>query len=139
MTIFHKDRMKQIVDFSNLLVGGYTPTDIDFVMEKNNKWWVFGEVKVQGTPITKGQDILYQRLWDNYFKLKIPCMYILTHHKTPVNEVIDVGSLFVSIAEIVAPNKAGVWQKKRYIGNHEFFKGQTISKIVNSFANKFGD
>jgi len=137
--ILNQDRMKQIVDFSNLKVGGFTPTDIDFVMEKNNKWWVFGEVKVQGTPITKGQDILYQRLCDNYLKLEIPCIYILTHHNTPVNEVIDVGNLPVDIAEIVAPNKAGIWKKKRYNDKLVFFKGQTIAKIVNSFANKFGD
>lgn len=136
--ILNRDRMKQIVDFSNLKVGGFTPTDIDFVMEKNNKWWVFGEVKVKGTPITKGQDILYQRLCDNYLKLRIPCMYILTHHNIPVNEIIDVGNLSVDIAEIVVPNKSGVWQKKRYIGNHEFFKGKTISTVVNKFALRFG-
>jgi hypothetical protein len=136
--ILNKDRMKQIVDFSNLKVGGYTPTDIDFVMEKNNKWWVFGEVKVKGTPITKGQDILYQRLCDNYLKLRIPCMYILTHHNIPVNEIIDVGNLPVDIAEIVAPNKSGIWQKKRFIGSHEFFRGKTISTVVNKFALRFG-
>jgi|TARA_R110000744_G_scaffold55347_1_gene117069 hypothetical protein len=135
--INNRERMKQILDFNNLKINNHTPTDIDFIYEKNNKFWIIGEVKTQGSQQQVGQEILTNRLLDNLLFCKIPALFIITHHDIHPKEDVDVGNLKISIAEIVC-EKNNLWSKNRYLGDHPYFKTKNINQICNDFALKYG-
>ena len=60
--ILHPDRARQINDFSGLLYGKITPTDLDGVIEYHGKAYVFLEIKYDNTELPLGQKIAIERL-----------------------------------------------------------------------------
>lgn len=60
--IIHAARAQQINDFSGLLFGKITPTDIDGLIEYKNKAYVLLEVKYNNKDLPYGQRLAIQRL-----------------------------------------------------------------------------
>lgn len=63
--IEHTARAQQINDFSGLLFGKITPTDIDGLIEYKDKAYVFIEVKYNGKDLPYGQRLAIKRLVDD--------------------------------------------------------------------------
>jgi len=50
-----KQRAAQVKDYENLILNGYTPTDIDFIYDVMGRKYVIGELKLVGAPMPEGQ------------------------------------------------------------------------------------
>lgn len=64
-TIQHRERARQIIDFSGIRYGNITPTDIDGFFEYHNRVFVFCEMKLTGAQLPDGQRMAIERLVDN--------------------------------------------------------------------------
>ena len=56
--IKHKNRIKQVIDFSGVGDSKIHPTDIDAVLEFDDKYLLLFEVKYKGLKAPLGQEIL---------------------------------------------------------------------------------
>ena len=94
--IVSPDRARQIRDFSGLLFGNITPTDIDGLIEYRNKGYVIIEVKLSGVQVPDGQRKALQRLVDVLWRARrLAVCIIATHNTTNVEEPIDVANAVV--------------------------------------------
>ena len=84
-------RRQQINDFSGLILGRITPTDIDGVIEYKDKAYIFFEVKYKDTVLPYGQKLALQRLSDDVNKAgKKSIILIAQHDVQNTNDSIDV-------------------------------------------------
>ena len=134
MTIYNEKEMKRIIDFKDFKLNNSTPTDIDFVYEKNNKCWIIGEVKKEGVEVPKGQNLLFSRWLDNHAELNIATLYIHAVHNTPCNQDINLAELSIKTGIAVLPNKSGVWEKLELDG----LENQNVFEITKEFLLIFG-
>lgn len=91
--IAHRDRAKQIVDFSGLRFGNITPTDIDGLIEYQNRCFLLLEFKHYSRPdMPAGQRVALERL---ALRLSKPTLLLLALHYTELGEDIDAASCTV--------------------------------------------
>lgn len=62
--IQHRNRAKQIIDFSGIRFNNITPTDIDGFIDYKNTAFVFMEMKLTGAEMPYGQELALERLVD---------------------------------------------------------------------------
>ncbi len=89
--IEHRERAKQLRDFSGLRFGNITPTDIDGLIEYKNIAYVIIETKYGNAEVPLGQMIALERLCDDLQNYK-HTLVILSTHNHPVNEDIDLAN-----------------------------------------------
>ena len=90
------DRARQIRDFSGLLFGTITPTDIDALIEYHNRGYIIIEVKLSGAPVLDGQRLALARLTDILWRARLMAVCLIaTHNTTNVDEPIDVANAIV--------------------------------------------
>jgi len=117
--IVSRSRAKQIRDFSGLLFGNITPTDIDGLIEYHGKAYVFIEVKLNDAILPDGQRLALERLTDDLHRVK-PTLLIIARHDA-VNPDDDIDVAIAIVAEY------------RYKGHkHEGCTG-TVKELVNRF------
>lgn len=90
----YKERAKQGRDFTGLRYGNITPTDIDALIEYQDKAYIFIEAKLNGAEMPHGQKLALERLCDDLQKIK-PTLLILITHNTPYNQEIDFAKALV--------------------------------------------
>ena len=78
--ISHVARAQQINDFSGLLFGKITPTDIDGLIEYNNKAYVILEVKYDGKDLPFGQRLAIQRMVDDFRNSGKQALALVVNH-----------------------------------------------------------
>lgn len=78
--IKNNDYFKQGILFDNLLHGKRHPTDIDAMVELNDKAYYFVELKRKGSYLRDGQKILFERLCNALYKTGKSAYAILAHH-----------------------------------------------------------
>lgn len=89
--IKHVDRKQQINDFSGLLFGKITPTDIDGVIEYQDKAYVFIEVKYGDADLPYGQKLALQRLVIDTIKSgKKSIIVVVQHEVKDTSESVNV-------------------------------------------------
>jgi len=116
-------RLRQAKDFRNLLIDGFTPTDIDFAYDKDARQFVFGELKVDGTQVPEGQMRMLKGLsWALASGGRQACILVASHNTLPTEDI-DVGNLLVveswhTSQDILVPG--------RYVG-------RTVSKACDDF------
>jgi len=94
--IVSPERARQIKDFSGLLFGTITPTDIDGLIEYHDKAYVIIEVKLEGTAIPDGQELALMRLADDLRHTGKSAIFILAEHYVwDVDDPIDVANAIV--------------------------------------------
>lgn len=81
-------RATQARDFSGLLFGKITPTDIDALIEYKDKKYVLIEAKFGDTQVPFGQNLALERLCDDLQKIK-PTLLIIARHNFGVDMEID--------------------------------------------------
>lgn len=78
-----KARRRQILDFSGLRYGNITPTDLDGLIEYQDRAFVFYEYKYQGADMSQGQKKALTRLVDCIQKSGRPSVLFLCRHEVP--------------------------------------------------------
>lgn len=120
--INHRDRAKQLRDFSGLRFGNITPTDIDGLIDFGNKYFIILEFKVEGVEMPRGQEIALERLVDNLQQNNKPSMAIIGIHNHPIQEDIDCANCLV--------------EKYRYKYNWKNKEQKTtIKEMIDTFLN----
>lgn len=94
--IKYRARAKQLHDFRGLRFGNITPTDIDGLIEYQNKAHIFIESKVSGVELPHGQKLALERLCDDLQRVK-PTLIIVCEHDNPPEMDIDVASTRVAM------------------------------------------
>jgi len=117
--INYRERARQLRDFSGLRFGNITPTDIDGFIDFGNKYFVIMEFKVEGTPLTYGQELALERLVDNLQDNGKPSIAIIGIHNHPVDEDINCANCLVD-----KYRSSKVW--------HEG-KNLTVKKLIDEF------
>tara|TARA_R100000231_G_scaffold119893_2_gene90032 strand:- start:2540 stop:2932 length:393 start_codon:yes stop_codon:yes gene_type:complete len=64
--IRNRNQVKQVIDFTGVQNGKMHPSDIDFVLEFDNKVLILGEVKRQFNRIPTGQKLILERIVDSW-------------------------------------------------------------------------
>lgn len=96
------DRMAQNKDFSNLVLDGFTPTDVDVAYDKRGEVFIFGELKAEGVPLPMGQRRLLMALLQLCLASGKECLVFVAEHNTDPSQSIDVGNLLVSQSDHTA-------------------------------------
>lgn len=119
-----KPRANQGRDFTGLRYGNITPTDIDGLIEYQDKCYVFLEAKLEGTSMPHGQELALVRLCDDVQRVK-PSILILATHNTAIGREIDFANAFV--------------EKYRYMGEWRVTSpGTTVKQLVDNFIARKG-
>ena len=95
--IKNRDRARQLRDYSGMLFGKITPTDIDGMIEYHNKGYVVIELKLADTPLDFGQRLALARLTDDINKAQKKTLCIIANHDIhDPSKDIDVAQTIVS-------------------------------------------
>ena len=95
-SINNRDRAKQLRDFSGLQFGSITPTDIDGLIEYQNKAYVFFELKYGEAEMPTGQRLAFERTTDDLENKKPTLFLIATHNVSDCNKDIDTANASVT-------------------------------------------
>jgi len=123
--IHNRARARQIRDFSGMLFGKITPTDIDGLIEFKNKCYVLLEEKTGDAKMDRGQELAFERMCDDLAKVK-PTILIIAKHNTTPSQDIDVANTLVVMVR---------WKNKWYISS----KSRTVRDVTEKFLHKHGD
>lgn len=85
----------QIRNFSGLRWGNITPTDIDGLIEYQNRLFVFIEAKYMGANLPHGQRLALERLCDAVSNSGKMAVVFIASHETPPDEDIDFTKITV--------------------------------------------
>lgn len=93
--IENRERAKQLRDYTGLRWGNITPTDVDGLVEFDDKLFVFIEIKLNSTPLKKGQRVALARSCDAIAKTGRMAVVLIVEHNTPIGTDIDVAPCIV--------------------------------------------
>jgi len=118
-----KQRAAQVKDYKNLILNGYTPTDLDFIYDVGGRRYVIGELKAVGAPMPEGQRKMLQYLASNLVKAGCDVCVMVAEHNTRADEFIDVGHAKIVKCTTVIDGKA----------HEDFYIGQDVIDACNDF------
>lgn len=78
--IRHRDRKRQIVDFSGLKYGTITPTDLDLLIDYHDEAFVYGELKHRDAKLDYGQKTALTRTVDRIRKSGARAVLFVASH-----------------------------------------------------------
>ena len=114
-------QVKQAINFAWLEYAAIHPSDIDAVIEINDKYIILMELKRKGNSIPVGQRLLLERIAD---KFEYGWVLFIEHDTNNTNESIDLMNAVVT--QVYFRNK---W----YNTNNEYTK-EYITKLANRFG-----
>lgn len=85
--IKNSNKAKQGIDFTGVKWGKIHPSDVDFVLEFNNKVLILGEVKYKGSELTIGQRLMLERMADSWHT---GFSFIIFVHHTHDDDTTDI-------------------------------------------------
>jgi len=122
--INYPNRAMQLRDFSGLVYGTITPTDIDGFIDYHDKAFIFFELKLQGTPIKIGQRLALERLVIASLKSGRYSIGIIAEHNTPSDYAIDVANCIVT-------------ETKQQQEWKPVTKPHTVKQVIDIFMNTY--
>lgn len=94
--INHRERARQINDFRNLIYGSITPTDIDGLIEYQNKAYILIEIKYDDAEMPGGQRKALIRMIDDFTKAgKKSILIVAEHYISNWEQDVDVAACMV--------------------------------------------
>lgn len=125
--IHHRERAKQIRDFSGLLYGKITPTDIDGLIEYHNKGYILIEAKLRETEVDFGQRLALERMTDDLTRSGKQTICIIAEHD------IDDPTKDINVANTLVREYRlrGKWNKPN--------NSHTTKSMIDWFINKILD
>jgi hypothetical protein len=94
--IKHEKRIKQVLDFRGVGNSKIHPTDIDAVLEFDNKYLILFEIKLKGVPNSIGQELVLKRIVDCWEKTNGNAFVIYCEHNTDPNDVVTMQNTTVN-------------------------------------------
>lgn len=82
-------------DFTGLAFGAITPTDVDAVIEYQDRAFVFIEAKYRDASLPRGQELALERLCDTCTSAGKPTLCVVARHETPSPAAIPFASAVV--------------------------------------------
>lgn len=82
-------------DFSGLAFGAITPTDLDAVIEVQDRAFVFIEAKYRDASLPRGQELALERLCDTCTSAGKQALCVVARHETAAPAAIEFGSAVV--------------------------------------------
>lgn len=125
--ILYPDRKQQINDFSGLQWGKITPTDIDGVIEYQNRAYIFLEIKYQDAELPDGQRIAIERLVDDVYKSGKKSIAIIAQHEI-YNTKDSIPVAECRVREIYLYTEK-YWRKPK--------RNITVKQLIDSFLKYF--
>lgn len=92
--IQNRQRARQIIDFSGLQYGKITPTDLDGLIEYQNKAFIFYEFKFGNADLPYGQKLALERLANRIKDVEVAVL-VCEHNTEDPNEDINAGNAIV--------------------------------------------
>lgn len=92
--IKYKDRFKQSIDFSGVGSDKIHPTDIDAILEFNDRYLFMFEVKLKGVEVPVGQKLALERIADSWEETKGPAFVVYCEHNTDPSEIIQITNCY---------------------------------------------
>jgi len=102
--IRNREYSTQVRDFSGLRFGNITPTDIDGLIEYQDKAYVFIETKYRDSKLPDGQRLAFERLCDDLQRVK-PTLLIIASHETD-------GDIDVAETKVTEYRFKGKWRNR---------------------------
>ena len=121
--IRNEDFAKQLVDFSGLVYGKISPTDVDLYIDFQNRVFVFGEYKFGKTLMEFGQRLALERLCDEREGATRKTIGLVASHRTPATQQVD------GAAAVVTEFR---FKKKWRVPKHPI----TVRQAIDSFLGK---
>lgn len=119
--ILNRKRKNQIIDFSGLRYGRGTPTDIDGLLEKDRKAFIFYEYKLGNAEMPEGQRETFMRLVDALASADKKAILVVCSHDTenPEQDIDGANSRVSS-----------------YYFNRKWYKStETVKQLTDNFLN----
>jgi hypothetical protein len=116
----------QEIDYSGCRINKCTPSDIDGIIEFENKLFIAFELKYGAATMGYGQKTMLERLAAGHTK---PFYIFRVNHTTPVAQAIDVGKCLVTE---YYNNKNKCWQKPKQDITVKDAMDKLYSKYVDS-------
>lgn len=88
----NRKRARQLISFKNLTSDAKSPSDLDAVIELNNKGFMFMEVKRLKTTVPPGQRVLLERLVKHTARNTFSMAVICEHNVIDTNKDIDLAA-----------------------------------------------
>ena len=118
-----KQRAAQVKDYENLVLNGYTPTDVDFIYDIMGRKYVIGELKLVGAPMPEGQRRMLQYLASNLVAAGCDVCVMVAEHNTTADEFIDVGHAKIVKCTTIIEG----------VAHTDFYIGQDVIDACNDF------
>lgn len=94
--IHHRERAKQLRDFSGIRYKNITPTDLDFAIEYHDGKRILGELKYGDVELPQGQRWLMERFVNDFIKAGKPSIaFVGKHYVSDSSQDIDVANCIV--------------------------------------------
>lgn len=101
--IRNREYANQVKDYSGLLYGRITPTDLDGIIDFGNKAWVIIELKHLDADLPVGQRLAIERLTDIIWQSGRPALALVAIHNT-------VEDIDVAMCKVVEYRYHGKWK-----------------------------
>lgn len=88
--IKYKKRIKQILDFKGVGNSKIHPSDIDAVLEFDNKYLIIFECKLKGVKVPFGQRLLFERIADAWQLQNGEAFVVYCEHQTDPSEIVEM-------------------------------------------------
>ena len=120
--IKYKNRIKQVLDFTGVGDSKIHPSDIDAILEFDNKYLIIFEVKLKGVQVPYGQKLLFERIADCWQKTNGEAFIVYCEHETDTNEIVNMANTTV---------------KKVYNKKKNFIRNQNIREFLMILAEHY--
>lgn len=122
----HRARAKQLLLFDGLRWDNITPTDLDAFVDFGGRAFVLIELKHEGTPLKRGQELAIERAVDTWNRGGVTTMALVATHSIadPDADVVVADAVVVRV-RLGRPRKPGSWT--------EVTNGTTVREAIDWF------
>jgi hypothetical protein len=120
--IKHEKRIKQVLDFRGVGNSKIHPTDIDAVLEFDNKFLILFEIKLKGVSNSIGQELVLKRLADCWEKTNGNAFVLYCEHETDPQEIVSMENTTVH---------------RIYSGGVNYKRNQNLKECLHKLADHY--
>jgi hypothetical protein len=118
--IKYKKRISQIIDFSGIGNSKIHPTDLDAILEFDEKYLIIFEVKKVGVDCPIGQRLVFERLVNSWEKTNGPAYLIYCEHNTSTDEIVEMTNCYTK----------KIYRK----GKEKPYEGKSVLQVLHTIA-----
>lgn len=120
--IKYEKRIRQVLDFRGVGNSKIHPSDVDAILEFDNKYLIIFECKLKGVSVPFGQRLLFERIADAWQLQNGEAFVVYCEHQTKPSEIVQMQNTTV----------INVYHKKKYHERNENVK-EFLFKLANNY------